>query len=409
MDKIICDVCGTSYPENASQCPICGYAKPAKAKAAPSAEGESGGYNYVKGGRFSSGNVRRRNVERGITPESEDSLDEYRSSYDKGYIAGLATIVILSVVIAILLFFVIKTIVDRPEAEPYNYVETTQQAQNDDNPTNCVSLHTDKVEAVLANEGDTWQIQVIPEPVSAIEPITFTSVDPQIASVNSEGLVTGLSYGQTTIVVKCGDASLLITIKCTFGDSSGQQWGLNRKEFTLSNKGETWDLYSKTSTVAKNKIRWTSDDTSVATIEDGIVTAVGHGTTTVHAEYNNTIYSCTVHCNVKDESGNDTQDKGNENKDDQGDDNKSDVDPSIDLDSLKISHSDVTIKVGEAFNLTLKDANGNVATVNWFVSRAGYVAIYGNTVKGQVSTGNDYVTVRAVYGNKTFECKVRVK
>ena len=24
MSKIICDVCGTSYPESANQCPICG-------------------------------------------------------------------------------------------------------------------------------------------------------------------------------------------------------------------------------------------------------------------------------------------------------------------------------------------------------------------------------------------------
>ena len=24
MSKIICDICGTSYPETATQCPICG-------------------------------------------------------------------------------------------------------------------------------------------------------------------------------------------------------------------------------------------------------------------------------------------------------------------------------------------------------------------------------------------------
>ena len=67
MDKIICDVCGTSYAENTSQCPICGLARPSKPKAAPSAESDSGSYTYVKGGRFSSGNVRKRNADRGIT------------------------------------------------------------------------------------------------------------------------------------------------------------------------------------------------------------------------------------------------------------------------------------------------------------------------------------------------------
>ena len=31
MNKIICDVCGTAYPETSSQCPICGFARTAEA------------------------------------------------------------------------------------------------------------------------------------------------------------------------------------------------------------------------------------------------------------------------------------------------------------------------------------------------------------------------------------------
>ena len=65
MNKIICDVCGTMYPENASQCPICGCAKPANAAVTPeegtSAENAAGAYVYTKGGRFSKNNVRKRN------------------------------------------------------------------------------------------------------------------------------------------------------------------------------------------------------------------------------------------------------------------------------------------------------------------------------------------------------------
>lgn len=403
MDKIICDVCGTSYPENSPQCPICGCAKPAKAKAAPSTEGASGGYTYVKGGRFSSANVQRRNVERGITPEQDSSWEDNERSLDKTHFAGFVAIIALFIVIAVLLFFIIKIVSDRPETESDNHPGITQQEQEDDGPVSCESLHTNDVEAVLANMGDKWQIKVTPVPADVSDPITYTSMDPQIATVDSEGLVTGLSYGQTTIVVKCGSASLLITVKCSFDDGSGQQWSLNRKEFTLSGKGETWDLYSKTSTVAKNKIKWTSDDPDIATVSDGVVTAVSGGTTTIRAEYNDTVYSCTVHCNVKSEGGNDDQ------EDQDKDDDETEVDPEIDVDTLKISHTDVTIKIGEAFTLQLLDGSGNVATVNWFVSRAGYVAIYGNTVKGQVSTGNDFVTVRCVYSGKTFECKVRVK
>jgi cyclase len=52
MSKIICDVCGTSYPETATQCPICGCVRPGDAKSVKSGvSGTSSGYTYVKGGR----------------------------------------------------------------------------------------------------------------------------------------------------------------------------------------------------------------------------------------------------------------------------------------------------------------------------------------------------------------------
>ena len=34
MSKIICDVCGTRYPETADQCPICGHIRDASGKTA---------------------------------------------------------------------------------------------------------------------------------------------------------------------------------------------------------------------------------------------------------------------------------------------------------------------------------------------------------------------------------------
>ena len=75
MNKIICDVCGTMYPESAAQCPICGCAKQAEVET-PTAdmipeETETGSYTPVKGGRFSKANVRKRNknVEQPVVEE----------------------------------------------------------------------------------------------------------------------------------------------------------------------------------------------------------------------------------------------------------------------------------------------------------------------------------------------------
>jgi len=61
MNKIFCDVCGTSYPETANQCPICGNAKSEGAGTSGNSVPQDTGYAYVKGGRFSHRNVRKRN------------------------------------------------------------------------------------------------------------------------------------------------------------------------------------------------------------------------------------------------------------------------------------------------------------------------------------------------------------
>ena len=75
MDKIICDVCGTGYPESSESCPICGSPRRADASHAMGQKNANAGYTYVKGGRFSSSNVRRRSdnkVEGDVTEKSGD-------------------------------------------------------------------------------------------------------------------------------------------------------------------------------------------------------------------------------------------------------------------------------------------------------------------------------------------------
>ena len=60
MSKIICEICGTSYPETSTQCPICGCVKPMDKSVVIDKEIQAGStYTYVKGGRFSKRNVKK--------------------------------------------------------------------------------------------------------------------------------------------------------------------------------------------------------------------------------------------------------------------------------------------------------------------------------------------------------------
>lgn len=59
MSILICDICGTSYPDSEEKCPTCGYAR-AFDEAGMLADRPHAVHEKVRGGRFSRKNVRRR-------------------------------------------------------------------------------------------------------------------------------------------------------------------------------------------------------------------------------------------------------------------------------------------------------------------------------------------------------------
>lgn len=76
-----------------------------------------------------------------------------------------------------------------------------------------------------------------------------------------------------------------------------EPFGLNKEDITLVTQGETWILYDGNADLTK--VVFSSEDESVATFFNGIVTAKNSGMTTVHADYNGQRYSCVVRCNLR--------------------------------------------------------------------------------------------------------------
>ena len=73
-----------------------------------------------------------------------------------------------------------------------------------------------------------------------------------------------------------------------------ESFTLNSDDITFSAPKETITLYD--GPVAFGEINWGSEDPSVATFSDGVVTAVGPGTTEVFAEYFGVKHTCYVDC-----------------------------------------------------------------------------------------------------------------
>ncbi len=76
---------------------------------------------------------------------------------------------------------------------------------------------------------------------------------------------------------------------------------LNREDFTLLAEGEKWKLYN--GDVPAAEVTFTSDDETICTFVNGVVTAVGTGKTKVYAEYNGVKLSCKVFCRWTTSSG----------------------------------------------------------------------------------------------------------
>lgn len=74
-------------------------------------------------------------------------------------------------------------------------------------------------------------------------------------------------------------------------------FSFDKERVVLITEGEKWILYD--GAIPYSNIEWTSEDPSIATFENGVVTAVGSGETVVHADYDGQRLSCRIACNLR--------------------------------------------------------------------------------------------------------------
>lgn len=427
MSKVICDVCGTTYPETAPQCPICNSAKNSVDQTAAGSTGEmgEGSYAYVKGGRFSKKNVRKRN-NNGTTAQRKSSGNDEPSNTGLVVVVILLLLAIAAVVVYIGIHFFstdsgedsIGSTTTAPTEQPQPSTQGQTEAPPEQRiPCEDLTISAQILEFTQADE--TWTLVVSLAPVDTTDEVSFSTSNPDVATVSDNGIITAVGYGEAEITVSCGDVSKSCSVICKFDppeptdeptepstdpENPGEfEFAFNTPftdsttgygDTTLSAQGKTWTAYKSSLTVDPSLITWTSDDEAVCTVENGIVTAVGGGKTLIHATYNGVTYSCIIRCPFK------TSDSGSSGESSSGNSSENSSDK-----ACKISHTDVTLSVGSSFKLTLKDAEGKVIDVTW-VANDDHVTIDGNKITG-VSSGN--VKVSVTYEGETYTCIVRVK
>lgn len=418
MSKVICDVCGTTYPETAQQCPICGCAKNTTAQTVAGEAGD-GSYAYVKGGRFSKANVRKRNKtgqepERHVAAERPVKAKEEKKDNTNKILAVIVVLLLLAIV-AVLIYMGLRVFLPNlgKTEDPVNNSTTVSTEPLESTGTStpleipCTGLTLSKNALTFTGTDQGYLMSVTKMPQDTTDELVFESSDESVVTVSAAGMIKPVAGGHAVIIVTCGEQIAECEINCEFGDyqpptetapteppvviPEGFVLKLNRKEFSLTEKyPNPWALYKETMGVKPSDITWTVDDPKVASVdENGVVSAVGKGWTTVRASIGDQTASCKVNVTF---------------------DPKPAKEP-----TYKISHTDVTLYVGDptlgSFRITLTDKDGVTVDAEWTVSDEGYVTISNRNVTAVKATSDlpkRAVTITATVNDETYTCTVRV-
>ncbi|MDE7439417.1 MAG: Ig-like domain-containing protein [Clostridia bacterium] len=144
-------------------------------------------------------------------------------------------------------------------------------------------------------EGANSTLTATISPANATETeVVWTSSNQAVATVVN-GVVTAKKEGTATVTATVGGKSATCTVTVTAATVEATSVTLNKTDLELK-EGETFTL---TATIApsnstENEVIWTSSDTSVATVADGVVTAKKEGTATITAKVGKVTAVCEV-------------------------------------------------------------------------------------------------------------------
>lgn len=144
---------------------------------------------------------------------------------------------------------------------------------------------TDAEKTILVGDTVTLTYELLPNNATN-KIITWASEDETIATVSNQGIVTGEDIGEATITITTVDGNFSDTCIIYVVEDSINVTGISLNQNTMTAYvGDTPNLIAtiQPSNATNKNIIWSSTNTSVATINDGLISALSAGTTTLSA------------------------------------------------------------------------------------------------------------------------------
>jgi len=351
MNKIICDICGTSYPSDSDSCPVCGCSS------AVSAELLSDEMQYddlldevedlteeipvtKKKEIFDFDEVNpEEDPEEEDDDDDDDDDDEDDDEDDEAPRHNTFVVILLTVLIIALLgaagfifFRYFLPNMGQEETVPTTaaVVETETTAATTEPTVPCQQMAmTNAGVAELSAEGQQFLLHVRAIPENTTDKIIYTSGDESIATVTEDGKITAVSEGETIVYISCGKFSIECPVIVKYVEETvpptteavveetetteaateapadsdnGNQGQLKNVKLKLKRTDIQLGVYYSFQLVLDcdlnpEEVTWTSEHPHIAKVdEQGNVTAVKEGTTSVTAKYGDQEVTCMVRC-----------------------------------------------------------------------------------------------------------------
>ncbi len=254
---------------------------------------------------------------------------------------------------------------------------------------NSVSLQSIemKTDKIALKQGETGWVGVTYNPSNVTDKVlTWASSNTDVATV-SEGNIKAVGAGTATLTAKSRDGGKTAKCEVTVTDGTVKVQSISLKSTTeILTKGSTKTIYAvyNPSNVTDKVLTWSSSNTGVATVSEGVVKAVGTGVATITAKSRDggKTASCTVV----------VTDKNSQMKE------------------ITLKTTEKTMKKGA--NTTIyavyNPSNVNDKVLYWITSNPKVATVSEGVVKA-VGKGTATITAISKDGGKTATCKITVE
>lgn len=241
-----------------------------------------------------------------------------------------------------------------------------------------ISLNKENLELV---EGDTETLAATVSPSDATDKtITWTSSNTSVATVK-DGTITAVKEGEATITAKAGEKTASCKVVVAKKVIPVESIELNKTELALV-EGDTETL---TATITpedatEKTITWTSSKESVATVKDGVVSAISEGEATITAKAGEKTASCKVVVAKK----------------------------VIPVEKISLDKDELSLFVGESASLvaTVEPDDATDKSVSWSSSDEAVASVDNTGIVSAKAVGDAVIT--ALTGDKSASCTVHI-